>query len=1793
MADAENLKIQLQINAAIAERSKLLNAQTSQISTQVELATQFCKAMKCEDIDKITERIAEIRAGLGAAKKAADNATGGINDLVNGLDKATGSTQNMKTAAEEAQESFKKFANDFGSGFGKATAIAKGFVKSITAIGQGIFSLGLSLLKLPLTVFDKMAEAAGEMASDTSIFEAKERIREEFGDLNSGLAKQVISAQASISQALAKSGRSIASVFGTGPQGIAASFEAAADLAKGLGDVVNILGEDFDKAAGDLYVFKTGMGLANEDIKGLVVAATVSGQKVGDLAGTIQKLSQDFAKMGFSTKGFARDMTYMLTNTVKYGKLSAAQVAATTAYVKKLGLEVKQIESLNAAFDDFETAATNASKLAQAFGMQVDAMKMMKEQDPGKRLQMLRDSFRATGKSIDQMTRQEKQLLAQTAGLDESIVEQALSTKNMGKSYKQLSDESEKSAKKQKSQQEMFEELGNAIKKMTEALSYSGGFFNQFLSGMGEGIKRSGPMRQVLRDMGGALRSVRMFGREVGDMFVKMFPGVKQMLDALHEFFKGGNFKKTLNDFREVFKKFFLDLEKDPKKALDNFYQNLKKKFTDIFDRNSSAGKGFIEGAKKFLVTVGAIIAGGIKIVGEHLADGIKRFADFIRNPDQLVGKAKTMGQTFFDPILASMADVLPKIASAMGDLFKALLIKLAPTIIKYMSIYLTFAITMGLMSAVTGGVKAAIGEVVKNAILKKFGAAVSKAAAPTAPPGMGAGAGGAVGGFIDGFAKISLTGIAKAGAKMLAIAAMLTVAAAAMVGGMILIGKLIAAGGGMGVFIEGLEALAAGILAIVGITFAAKFISPGAILKASAGMLAATLFLVPLGLFVYALNQAVQMVGPIDSNAILAFSTAAAIGIGAIAIAFGAAALAGAALMTLGGWVAVGAALLGLGLIAASLYAFGEFMGIMNQIVSSIGPIDSKSIIDFSLATAAALGSMAIAFAATIIAGGAVVFAAAAAGLLGLFGPATLWGIGKLMQALDDTVSKMPIDATAVSDYSKAVAESLGWLAIAFGAVILAGAAAVIAAAGAALLAIFGIATMGYLGLFFETLSSITSQIKIDPAAVTAFTDALNSALGDVIIAFGYTTAAGAAAVVAMVGAALLASTGVAALNMIMTFFEVGLFTTINEMKSKIKPDEVATFTKSATSALGDVINLFGYATLAGLASVGALLGAWTLSEAGVSAMKNIGKFFQEGLTPLFKMDGAQISSAGEIMAGVSSTLRQIIDSMVLLTTAGEILIANDIAGLFGLVDSPMQVGFRAIGGFLKSIEKDLVPSLKGIAGVNVPTGVDQVVGLIANLMSGMAPALEMFMKVHDSAGGWFTSSATKAENTKKMIDSLGTFIQTISKSASSTFAIIIVAANSLTVDEGLQKRFEMVAKAVDMTTKLISSFTGILSALPKIEKGKADTAASVARAFIDALNAMRSVIFGPNGMIKSITSEIPRVIDMMRGAAEKLPKDPKELAKLSKRVEVIGKIVEAIATMGSTLSELSGAIPQYDVVVGSGKDAKVIKRQMTNIKGYFATITEAIGPQLQVLANKFMAVQFTMDLKSMREQAKKIYIVMNTFKDLSQFVSGMQLKDVTTNAKKDVPRKETIEEAVTRISNAGMWVLSGMRDMSNWINRGGGAEQFAIDSSNVQAALAGVPEAYEKMTTTFDKIKPASQAIGSFTKAAQAEIVEQVRDAVVSMNELDEILKDLHIGPIDATIDRLAKNMEISKESISINHKPININLQMHVSFKAEEFTKDVFKVAGKLTKEGNFNLSTFAKKQYEEAEKSRSGR
>ena len=433
----------------------------------------------------------------------------------------------------------------FGKAFSTALATAKKQITMATNafsfFGRTIIGVGRSFLSFPMALFATIANKAAELLNgSTALRQAYENVRKTFGDLSKNESKSVLTSfkqLRSSSSSLGGSTLSLSRIYGYGPDGLAKALEELTETAHAMGPVFGLLKKSFETNADDLLIYQKGLGLTAEQMKSFGSIAIATGTPLEDLLKETGNLALQMGdKFGISSKELGRDLGYMTQNMGKFGSMTKTQMITSTVFTRKLGLEIKELEGLISKFDDFESTAEGASRLAQAFGMNVDALEMMKEQDPAKRLDMLRKSFAATGKSIENMSRQERALLAETSGLDENTVALALSTKNMGLSYDQVQKEAEKSNKKQKSQAEIMQGLSENIERFIEQIQHSGSFLTQFLNGFMRGISRSKVFREALHDMATALRAVYQFGIKVGEVFVTAFPGVEGMIRSIGSF---------------------------------------------------------------------------------------------------------------------------------------------------------------------------------------------------------------------------------------------------------------------------------------------------------------------------------------------------------------------------------------------------------------------------------------------------------------------------------------------------------------------------------------------------------------------------------------------------------------------------------------------------------------------------------------------------------------------------------------------------------------------------------------------------------------------------------------------------------------------------------------------------------------------------------------------------------------------------------------------------------------------------------------------------------------------------------------------------------------------------------------------------------------------------------------------------------------------------------------------------------------------------------------------------------
>ncbi len=695
MADAQNLKIQQQINEAIRLRGSLLTQQTRLLREQVDIATELKETLSTTTIgEEQIERFQQVRNALrevGEESKTQQDLVREVSEeLAEGASKADEGVTGWITRAKKATKQTSLWAGAIG-GFVDGisfsfTTITKGLTSILslaTSVASGILQIGKAIVSIPFKIFNALVEEANKGGGGNELRKAYEEVRKEFGNFKEDVAQNVIKSARSMRGELSKTGLSVYRTAGR----MYERLRLVAELAKEMGPDFHIFGREIRDNAEAFIGFQKGLGLTGESMKALSAHTVVTGRTFTETMIDLTKFSTAFGKkFGISSKLISRDIGEMQQDMKVFGNLGIKTMTQLSVYSRRLGISFKELQGIVDKFDNFEDAAENAAKLSQAFGLNVDVMKMMNEQDPGKRIDMMRQSFFASGKQIEKMTRQERSYLAATTGVEESALNQVFALKNQAITYKDLEKTGAATERQQITQAQSMKKLSGAIERLVRSGQRMGGFWDRFLMGVRRGVRWSKDFRGTMRNIRRSLWVAERAGRRVGRVFTKAFPGMKEIIKGFREFFHPSKFRKMARGVIDTFKQFFNDLS-DPRKAgkaLENMFKNFKDTFGRMINSEKSALGKIVSGFKKAFKAVGQIVLSAGKMIMETLTKAFKAITRAIRDPNvSFVGAFKDAfkkTESFVGPILTSLmdavveswGDVAPVLWEATKDMFSA-----------------------------------------------------------------------------------------------------------------------------------------------------------------------------------------------------------------------------------------------------------------------------------------------------------------------------------------------------------------------------------------------------------------------------------------------------------------------------------------------------------------------------------------------------------------------------------------------------------------------------------------------------------------------------------------------------------------------------------------------------------------------------------------------------------------------------------------------------------------------------------------------------------------------------------------------------------------------------------------------------------------------------------------------------------------------------------------------------------------------------------------------------------------
>jgi hypothetical protein len=648
---ATNLALAQQLLTVMADITAQMDKQGKLLQTQNQLFEALCKSQECADGSKVRDLTAAARE----AQEELDRTTTTGSRLEEVVKNIGNWASKLSVPAE--------FLNGFKSGLNLSTNVFKNILSlGGTALGM-LKNIGMSLLSLPGKLMDLFQTGGG---GADPYRQQLEKLRGEFGNLQIGTSKAILGMMPHMKD-FEQSGLRLSRVFGYGREGLAKQLEEFMKIATEMGPVARVF-MNAAAASSGLVAALSKSGLGADAFKSLTAASLNGGETVDRaVKGMVKDVARAERTFGISARELQKDVTEISKNFATFGPVARGVMLATSAYVKKLGISIETLKKIADKSFNFEDAAEQAAKLGETFNMALDPMRLMKA-NPAEKLDMIREAFFKTGKNIEQMTVQERNYLAATAGMTEEEARLAFAQKNRALSNAQLQEQMKKSQKTPITQAEAMQTLAKSIERLVQSGSgMKGSFIDIFFKGFERGIRRSKEFRDVVRNLQRSLRTVYFAGVEVGRMFVKEFPGIKTMLLALKDMFDPRRFRELMGRVVGEFRRFFQALQTDPKAGVKVFMTNMKKIFFDFFNKGAPAGGRFLDGLKMFFKTVGVIFVQGLQYAFESLRDVLKFVIETIKDPSRLKAGAAEVG----DGIAGMFQQAFVYVATELGPILK------------------------------------------------------------------------------------------------------------------------------------------------------------------------------------------------------------------------------------------------------------------------------------------------------------------------------------------------------------------------------------------------------------------------------------------------------------------------------------------------------------------------------------------------------------------------------------------------------------------------------------------------------------------------------------------------------------------------------------------------------------------------------------------------------------------------------------------------------------------------------------------------------------------------------------------------------------------------------------------------------------------------------------------------------------------------------------------------------------------------------------------------------------------
>ncbi len=411
-------------------------------------------------------------SGLGGFIKQSRDANRAVKDLTREIERLDGEFafantvqqfRSLNRQIEDAERNLKKMKDQARNI--KFDAMERGIGK----VTKGLIGLNASILGLS---FDFLID------SIKRVYELQERWTKAIGGFNMKIGGTTAGLSKMTKAAVQLSGQ----LRGLTDGDISEAIEGFAEFNDALGSTTD-KSVEFAKTSLQL---SRGFNLGWSGAGKLTKTFVALGNDVGDANDVMKNLVKASNASGVSVNMVAKDVAESSTYMARFGKENQKTFVQGAAYARKYGIAIGEVQKAVEGLDMFDEAAKTASKLNTAFGTMINSMDLMMEDDPAKRLEMIRQQFLAQGTTFEKLSPKQRRYLSETLRLTEEQTAALLSAKNANQSY---ADMQEKAAKREKNELNAKQMMEKQLRATAQTMYAFGAAFDRITVAIANAIK--------------------------------------------------------------------------------------------------------------------------------------------------------------------------------------------------------------------------------------------------------------------------------------------------------------------------------------------------------------------------------------------------------------------------------------------------------------------------------------------------------------------------------------------------------------------------------------------------------------------------------------------------------------------------------------------------------------------------------------------------------------------------------------------------------------------------------------------------------------------------------------------------------------------------------------------------------------------------------------------------------------------------------------------------------------------------------------------------------------------------------------------------------------------------------------------------------------------------------------------------------------------------------------------------------------------------------------------------------